>query len=258
MSITDPITDLVELSRELGRPERDWVILGEGNTSAALDAGRFLVKASGSELGSATARNFVAVHAAPVLALLDAAETGDDEIRRCLMAARVDPAAEQMPSIETLLHAVCLRVPGVRFVAHTHPTAVNAVTCSQAFETALRGRLFPDEIVVCGPAPLLVPYTDPGVPLARAVAAGLSTFAAEHGEPPRTIWMQNHGLVTLGTSARHALDLTSMATKLARILGGTMAFGGPRFLPQVAVDRIHRRPDEIHRQRVRGHRPPTT
>lgn len=47
---------------------------------------------------------------------------------------------------------------------HYHPTETISdkisatLTCSAVFETALSGRLFPDEIVVCGPAPVLVPY----------------------------------------------------------------------------------------------------
>ncbi len=250
MPAHDPTHALVEMSKELGRPEHDWVILGEGNTSAVLDDETFLVKASGSELRAASPTSFVAVRFAHVLSLLEAGTAGDDEVRRRLAAARSDPQATQTPSIETLLHAVCLRAPGVRFVAHTHPTAVNAITCSLTFESILAGRIFPDEIVVCGIASLLVPYADPGVPLARVVAQGIDRHAAKHGEPPRTIWMQSHGLVTLGATARQALDLTAMSSKVARVLHGTMAFGGPRHLSEAQADRIHRRPDELHRQRV--------
>jgi rhamnose utilization protein RhaD (predicted bifunctional aldolase and dehydrogenase) len=44
---------LVELSRTLGEPSRDLVILAEGNTSIRTDPDRMLVKASGSQLGTA-------------------------------------------------------------------------------------------------------------------------------------------------------------------------------------------------------------
>ena len=41
------------MSRILGDPARDLVILGEGNTSARADGNTFFVKASGKELGTA-------------------------------------------------------------------------------------------------------------------------------------------------------------------------------------------------------------
>ena len=41
------LDDLITLSRELGRPERELAILGEGNTSVDIGDGTFWVKASG-------------------------------------------------------------------------------------------------------------------------------------------------------------------------------------------------------------------
>ena len=46
----DTLDRLVAMSRGLGDPANDYVILGEGNTSARHDAETFWVKASGSEL----------------------------------------------------------------------------------------------------------------------------------------------------------------------------------------------------------------
>lgn len=45
---TDPqrLDELVELSLELGEPERDLAILAEGNTSARIDDQSFWVKAA--------------------------------------------------------------------------------------------------------------------------------------------------------------------------------------------------------------------
>ena len=52
---------LVELSRTLGEPGRDLVILAEGNTSIRTGPDRMLVKASGSQLGTAADEDFVEV-----------------------------------------------------------------------------------------------------------------------------------------------------------------------------------------------------
>jgi hypothetical protein len=40
-----------------------------------------------------------------------------------------------------------------------------------------------------------------------------------------------------------------MYVKTARVILGTYALGGPHFLSQSAVDRIHTRPDEDYRRR---------
>lgn len=242
-------SDLIALSRELGRPDLDLVILGEGNTACRGAGETFWVKASGTSLAQADGDSFVEVRHAAVLAMLDAGPLDDATVRERLLGARVG-AQTRTPSIETLLHAICLTVPGVQFVGHTHPTAVNAITCSTAFPQALQHRLFPDEIVVCGKAPVLVDYADPGIPLARAVYAALRAWQTEHGEQPRVMWLQNHGLLALGASQKQVLDVTLMAVKTARILAGALACGGIHALSSAAAARIHTRPDEHLRQRT--------
>jgi rhamnose utilization protein RhaD (predicted bifunctional aldolase and dehydrogenase) len=140
----------------------------------------------------------------------------------------------------------------VNFVGHTHATAVNSLTCSAAFETAVSGRIFPDEIVMCGPAPVVVPYTDPGVPLARKVHSLIEQHLDEYREVPKVILMQNHGLIALGRTAQQVENITAMAVKAARVLLGTYALGGPHFMTAQAVQRIHTRPDEYYRRKILG------
>jgi rhamnose utilization protein RhaD (predicted bifunctional aldolase and dehydrogenase) len=248
----DILNQLVTLSNHLGDPALDCAILGEGNTSAQADAESFWVKASGYELRTITAKGFVRVAFDRVLALLVHTDMSDQDVKDGLAAAKVDPAMSFHPSVETLLHALCLGLDGVNFVGHTHPTAVNALTCSVAFETAFKGRLFPDEIVVCGPAPLLVPYVDPGVPLARAFKQLLADYLDRYGEPPHVVLMQNHGMIALGRSAAQVENITAMMVKTARVLLGAFAAGGPRFLLQHEAERIHARPDELYRRRQLG------
>jgi rhamnose utilization protein RhaD (predicted bifunctional aldolase and dehydrogenase) len=108
--------------------------------------------------------------------------------------------------------------------------------------------------VVCGPATVVIPYTDPGLPLAREVQRRIGLYIEEQGEIPKTIMMQNHGFIALGASPRQVENITAMAVKSARILVGTYALGGPRFMTPQAVARIHTRPDEHYRQRALGQR----
>ena len=60
--------------------------------------------------------------------------------------------------------------------------------------------------------------------------------------------MQNHGLIALGNTAGQVENITAMAVKTARVLLGTFALGGPRFMTAEAVARIHTRPDEQYRR----------
>jgi rhamnose utilization protein RhaD (predicted bifunctional aldolase and dehydrogenase) len=94
-----------------------------------------------------------------------------------------------------------------------------------------------------------VPYSDPGPPLARAIREGIESYIAEWGAQPRSVLIQNHGLVALGTTALQVEAITATWVKAARILIGTMAFGGPRFMSDKEVERIHTRPDEAPRHR---------
>jgi len=248
------ISALVALSRTLGDPARDLAILGEGNTSALLDSGLFLVKASGKELRTADEDSFVAVSLERALAVLDGPDLSDPEVREALLHAKVglhqfphhefqEPISSAtassssiLPSVETFLHAYLLSLPGINFVGHTHPTVVNAILCSKQSRKAVSGRLFPD----------------PGLPLARHLRTRVEEFILEHNMPPKVILMENHGFIALGKTPRDVETITSMYVKTARILLGTYALGGPRFLTPENVARIHTRPDEHYRQKQIG------
>jgi len=244
------LAQLVEMSNRLGRPERDLVILGEGNTSAKVNENSFFVKASGLELGTMTADGFVEVWTDRVLDMLRAEQLTDEEIKTGLLEARVDPSCPLRPSVETTFHGMLLQLEGVHFVGHTHPTSVNAILCAQRSREVVQGRLFPDEIVCCGIAPAYVPYTDPGQPLARAIGRAVEEYQDEYGVTPKAILVENHGLIALGRTPQDVESITLMWDKAARVLLGTYVFGGPRYLSAENVNRIYTRPDEHYRQRL--------
>jgi len=62
---------LISLSRHIGREDRQLAILGEGNTSADLGDGTFLVKSSGCSLSDLDESGVSRVKMAPILAALD-------------------------------------------------------------------------------------------------------------------------------------------------------------------------------------------
>ena len=258
--MNDTLEQLVAMSKHLGDPANDYVILGEGNTSGLNTDGTFWVKASGHQLPTIGADGFVRVSLARALAILDEDGLDDAGIKARLMEARVDPETGRWPSpnnttrpsTETVFHALCLSLDGVNFVGHTHATAVNMLTCSNAFEEAFSGRLFPDEIVMCGIAPVLVPYIDPGIPLAREIRSRINAYIDIYAEIPKVILMQNHGPVALGRTAEQVENITAMMVKTARVILGAYSVGGPHFLTPANVDRIHTRPDEAYRRKLLG------
>jgi len=246
------LQQLIAMTRHLGDPANDYVILGEGNTSARIDEESFWVKASGTEMRDIGRDGFVEVHFSPVLAMLEDGDLSDEEIRQQLIEAKAGPSSPAPPSVETVFHALALTMGGANYVGHTHPTAVNAILCSQHVEAAIAGRLFPDEIVVCGPALAYVPYTDPGLPLARRIRNVLREYLEAYGEPPKAILMQNHGLIALGRTAQEVENITAMCVKTARVLIASYALGGPHFMSPQAVERIHTRSDEAYRRQKLG------
>jgi rhamnose utilization protein RhaD (predicted bifunctional aldolase and dehydrogenase) len=249
MSNSEKTSALLALSHELGAEHRQLAILGEGNTSTKLSDETFLVKASGSSLGTLTENDVVECRFAPLLAMLDRSDLSDQQIEDELFGCRVDPSAKK-PSVEALFHAYLLTLPGIDFVGHVHSIAVNQILCSPHARDFAERRLFPDEIVCCGGTSVFVPYTDPGLKLSQIIRDGCVKFGDRFGVPPRVILLENHGIITLGASSNAVKAAMYMADKAARIFVGAAALGGPQFLEPDQVDRIANRIDEHYRQRA--------
>jgi rhamnose utilization protein RhaD (predicted bifunctional aldolase and dehydrogenase) len=239
---------LIALAHELGREDRHLAILGEGNVSAKNGKDTFLVKASGSMLATLAADDLTECRSDSVLRLLDRKTISDAETETALLETRTRPGAKK-PSTETVFHGWLLSQESTQFIGHCHPTAVNQVLCSPRARDFAERRLFPDEVVCCGCASVFVPYTDPGLPLAREIRDRTQFFRQQHGELPRLIVLQNHGIIALGATKESVLACIRMATKAAQIFVGAAALGGPNFMSPKDVERIASRPDELYRQR---------
>jgi rhamnose utilization protein RhaD (predicted bifunctional aldolase and dehydrogenase) len=244
--MSDPLRQLVTMSRTLGNPSDDLVILGEGNTSVRATDDTFWVKASGTQLAQAAADTFVRVKYRPILDALRQESMADDTIKQLLKDATVE--GQRAPSIETFLHAMCLQLQDVHFVGHTHPTAAVGLLSAENCRDFFSGCLFPDQIVLLGTSFAIVPYADPGLPLAHAVQSELDRFLDQEGRPPRVILMENHGVIALGSTPQQVINITQMLVKVCRITTTALAAGGPRFLSPAQVQRIEKRPDELTRR----------
>ena len=237
--MTNPLDSLITLTRALGDSAMDYVIIGEGNTSMRVDDDRFAIKASGQQMRNIDAGGFVTVPFAPYLEWLDNPNAPVPDLTQ---------PGGMRPSIEGGFHAMLLHDCGVNFIGHTHPTAINQILCSPFAADFAEQRRFPDEVVLCGPRSLLVPYADPGLPLALVMRERLRDFIARQGEAPKLILLESHGLIALGGSPSEILNITAMAVKSARIYIGARQLGGVVNLPEGEVYHLYGRPDEIYRR----------
>lgn len=248
--MTNKLKLLVEMTRTIGQPENDYVIVGEGNTSCVIDNNTFYVKASGYQMNGITETGFVAVHFDPILAMLDSPPQTMTEQNTIMQNAKVDTDSPTRPSVEVSFHAMLLHECRKAIIGHTHPTAVNQLMCStHAADFALKRR-FPDEVVLCAPESVLVPYADPGLPLAIIMRDKVRDYMNKNGEAPKVILLENHGVIALGDTPSEILNIMAMVVKSAKIFVGALVIGKPTFMTSEDIWHIYKRPDEIYRRQL--------
>lgn len=246
--------ELLDLTLSLGLPERDLVILAEGNTSELIDENTIVVKASGSSMIDATAADFVVVEIEPLLEVLRDPDAAQDALTGALDAGEVE-GKRVRASIETLIHVAVRAFAPARYVAHTHPTAVVSLLASVQAETAFADAVYSDELMVLGRT-LFVPYAQPGIELGQVFLEHLGAHVAEFGEVPSLVLLGNHGIVAISDSAAGAEAISLMAVKSARVRLGALQAGGISPLGAEATAHYFDRPDfRERRAALAGKRP---
>jgi rhamnose utilization protein RhaD (predicted bifunctional aldolase and dehydrogenase) len=238
------LDQLIAMTLELARSEHGQVILGEGNTSAR-DGDTLWIKATGHQMPSITAGGFVQVNLGRVIQTIDGPRLPDDELRAILNDARTDDRSKNFPSTETYMHALLLTLPDVYFVAHTHPMATLGLMCGPQARQFAEQRLFPDQIVLCGPSSVYVPYVAPGLELAVAIREACREYTNDTGMQPKTILLENHGLIALGRTPKEAVSACLMTEKAAKVFS---IASDPHALTPEEVEHIHNWTDEHFRQ----------
>ena len=188
---------IVSLSRRYGSDPR-WVIAGGGNTSVKDDS-RLAIKASGRPLGELTADDLVEMDRPKLAAILEKDYPSDTARREAqaladLMDARAPGQGELRPSVETLMHDAFSQP----LVVHTHPTAVNALTCAVDAPYVAQ-ELFGEDLV-------WVDDVNPGYVLGIVVAQRVSQFREDHGREPWLMLLRNHGLVIAGETEQQIIN----------------------------------------------------
>jgi rhamnose utilization protein RhaD (predicted bifunctional aldolase and dehydrogenase) len=236
--------ELVALTRRVGDPAADLVVLAEGNTSVRLSGDRFAVKASGSRMDIAEAGDFVVGELPELVDVLERGGTDQETLSRLLSAGA------SKASIETLVHVVALAA-GAAWVAHTHPTAVVGTLAVREAQELWEAPLFPDEAVVLG-EPVWVPYAAPGIALGTAVHAAVRERLDRDGAAPRLVLLGNHGIVALGATATEVETITTMAVKAARVRSVALGAGTLTPLGIEHARELAGRPDEAARRTLLG------
>lgn len=183
------VEELIAVANKYGA-DPQFSRAGGGNASVKVD-GVLWIKPSGVPLASLTAADLVGLRNDVLLEALHTEEPVEgDPVRAAAAAALVAAPGGRRPSVEILFHAL---IPDA-LVLHTHPLVTNALTCNSD-AAALVERLF-------GETAVFVPYTDPGVPLARKVEQVRQEFTDRTGKPaPGITFLGNHGFIVSGNSA---------------------------------------------------------
>jgi len=104
------LNKLIKLSNNLGREDYHLAIIGEGNTSAKVEAkgvaSSFYIKASGTQLATVYENDFVQVYFEPIMQLINMDNPAAEDINHIFEKAKVDKNCQGNPSVETLLHAI--------------------------------------------------------------------------------------------------------------------------------------------------------
>lgn len=190
----------------------DIVQGGGGNFSLKIDVEHMLVKASGCTLRDVTETHGLVVVKYPpiyecITSLSQPFTTKDEEPIFVLVREHTTPLGDSArASMETGFHVLLPRA-----VIHTHSVYVNIVTC------AAEGARIALELSEALPRPILwIPHAPPGFSLALHIRDNLRAYAAEHGDAPQIIFLQNHGVIVAADEMHECLQIHDQINEMIR------------------------------------------
>lgn len=200
------LMELIRISNAVGK-DSTLVQGGGGNTSVKTDDGNYMyIKASGTPLKDMDQRNgwrrlqldtVLSILKDKSIAQLDTHIREAEVVNRLRLACVDQVTSNARPSVEAHLHAFLDKC-----VIHLHPDAVGSFLNTKDGKARLE-KLFKDEKL----PPLWVPYTDPGLTLAKKIAKFVGDYQKQYGRKPKILFHQKHGLFVTSKSANSALQL---------------------------------------------------
>ncbi|OHB49429.1 MAG: hypothetical protein A2Y10_14455 [Planctomycetes bacterium GWF2_41_51] len=208
MKIEKSLADLIKISNTVGKDAK-LVQGGGGNTSVKTDDGKYMfIKASGSALKDMNEQigwrklnieKVLSILADKEITRLDATKRETEVVKRLADCCCDDLNSNARPSVEAHLHAMLDKC-----VIHLHPDAVrafvNAKDGQQKIDKIFKGWKYP---------PLWIPYVDPGLMLAKKIAALIGNYKSQYNRKPAVLLLEKHGLFVSSDSPNTALKLVS-------------------------------------------------
>ena len=132
------------------------------------------------------------------------------------------------PSIEFNLHLnIYKKMKDVSAIVHAHPVFASAFT---AMKGTLNTSLTAEARAICG-VPRFVPYAVMG-------SAELADIAAQNAEEADILLLENHGILTMGTSLLQAFDKLEVLENAAKMTLITGMAGNKRMLSPFRIREI--------------------
>lgn len=219
------LPELIELSHAVGRHPSRMAIWHEGACAAKTWDGYFFVSRRGANLSELAAADLVKMNLEKTAALISQ-ETVSEET---FAELQTGPGAA-LPSLDAILFAWLLSLDENKFAVHAQPVEVNQILGSPRARQFAERRTVAHEVPARGVSSVLMPYADPGLPQAREVKRKLALWRDRYKVVPKLLFIQNHGMITLGNSREEILLAAELAIKSARIFIGAALMGGPVFL----------------------------
>jgi len=198
------LNELVKISHYYGS-DPEYVLEGGGNTSYK-DEKYLYIKASGVSLSTIDVNGFIKLEREKLNNIWQKEFPLDYKEREALFAeylknsiTDINERCTRKPSVETLLHALLT----FRFVVHTHPAFVNALTCSREGEETAN-RLFGGNMGNI----LWVPTVNPGYILAKTVKEKIEKLLSAGNKWPNIIFLENHGLIVAADTVKKIKEIS--------------------------------------------------
>ncbi|SRR5581483_3314189 len=233
--MADPvINDFIALAQTLGAHPARLAIWNEGALARRVSDARFIVTRRGANLAKLEPADIVHLDLEKMSAL-SASDTS--AAAETIAEAKLNPNSPE-PCADAALFAYLLGLENIRFVAHLHPIVVDQILASPRARQFADRRVMPNEILACGSAALLVPYSDPGLPLAKEVRRKMLLYLDRYKHIPQIIFVHNNGMFVPAANADDILKTVELSLKYAEIFVGASMLGGPVFLTPQNVTHI--------------------
>jgi ribulose-5-phosphate 4-epimerase/fuculose-1-phosphate aldolase len=223
--------ELIQLCRQLASHPSRLAMWNEGSVAMKISDSSFFTTKDGVALANVTENDLPEISAKP---LLDCMAT--ESPSAAAWAKIVLGADARRPCVDVGIYAYLFSLGEDTFAAHTQPVEINQIVSSPRARQFADRRVTPDEIASCGITSVLVPYAEPGFPLAKEVARKVVLWRDRHRAVPKVVLVQNHGMIVLGASSAEVLQRSEMMIKAAQVFIGAAMMGGPVFLTPAQIE----------------------